>query len=163
MSILIFLLSSIFLSLTLINYKNICHSGRFPHFNSWVPDVAGMIKTNGFMFQVSNFYGHLAIITHLNLGVKFLMKIKIWANMCAMLWLSKLTFCQTNAQKPDDFHKQIRGITPFFTQQMYLELKLYPHWLTDSTVNITAVFWFADCFTMIKIGHIVNRASTRTM
>ena len=30
------------------------------------------------MFQVSNFYGHLAIITHLNLGVKFLMKIKIW-------------------------------------------------------------------------------------
>ena len=107
---------TVILSLTLINYKNICHSGRFPPFNPWVPDVTGMIKTNGFMFQVSNFYGHLAILTHLNLGVKFLMKIKIGANMCAMLWLSKLTFCQTNAQKPDDFHKQIRGITPFFTE-----------------------------------------------
>ena len=115
-SIYLTLLPSIFLSLTLINYRNICHSGRSPHFNSWVPDVTGMIKTNGFMFQVSNFYGHLAIITHLNLGVKFLMKIKIWANMCAMLWLSRLTFCQTNAGKADDFHKQIRGITPFFTE-----------------------------------------------
>ena len=115
-SIYLTLLPSIFLSPTLINYKNICHSGRFPPFNPWVPDVTGMIKTNGFMFQVSNFYGHLAILTHLNLGVKFLMKIKIWANMCAMLWLSKLTFCQTNAQKLDDFQKQIQEKTPFFTQ-----------------------------------------------
>ena len=41
------------------------------------------------MFQVSNFYGHLAILTHLNLGVKFLMKIKIWANMCVMPGLLK--------------------------------------------------------------------------
>ena len=81
---------TVILSLTLINYKNICHSGRFPPFNPWVPDVTGMIKTNGFMFQVSNFYGHLAILTHLNLGVKFLMKIKIWANMCAVCYA--LTF-----------------------------------------------------------------------
>ena len=84
---------------------------RFPVFNPCVPDVTKWLKpTNGFMFQVSNFYGHLAIITHLNLGVKFLMKIKIWATcVCSAgpRWINVLLNKYSQVLRPEDFLSQV--------------------------------------------------------